>query len=53
MDTEEGDIALETQQDSDSRDEDIGDTQDAQAAGRTQKGKARERASQRPRKDRM
>ena len=31
--TEQGDIALETQQDSDSSDEDIADTQDTQAAG--------------------
>ena len=34
-DTEQGDIGLETQQDSDSSDE---DTQDTQAAGGTQKG---------------
>ena len=30
-DTEQGDIALETQQDSDANDEDISDTQDTQA----------------------
>ena len=36
LDTEQGDIGLETQQDSDSSDE---DTQDTQAAGGVQKGK--------------
>ena len=41
LDTEQGDIALETQQDSDSSDEDIADTQDTQAAGGTQKGKGK------------
>ena len=40
-DTEQGDIALETQQDSDSRDEYIADTQDTQAAGGTQKDKGK------------
>ena len=50
-DTEQGDIALETQQDSDSSDEDIADTQDTQAAGGHRWAKAR--ASQRPRKDKM
>ena len=40
-DTEQGDIALETQQDSDSSDEDIADTQDTQAAGGTQKGEGK------------
>ena len=38
-DNEHGDIAPETQQDSDSSDEDIADTQDTQAAGGTHKGK--------------
>ena len=37
-DTEQGDFALETQQDSDSSDEDIADTQ---AAGERQKGKGK------------
>ena len=40
-DTEQGDIALETQQDSDSSDEDVADTQDTQAAGGTLKGKCK------------
>ena len=40
-DTEEGDIVPETQQDSDSSDEDIADTQDTQAAGGTHKGKGK------------
>ena len=40
-DSEQGDIVLETQQDSDSSDEDIADTQDTQAAGGTQKGKGK------------
>ena len=40
-DTEQGDIAPETQQDSDSSDEDIADTQDTQAAGGTHKGKGK------------
>ena len=35
-DTEQGDIALETQQDSDSSDEDIADIQDTQAGGQGQ-----------------
>ena len=39
--TEQGDSALETQQDSDSNDDDIADTLDTQAAGRTQKGKGK------------
>ena len=42
--TEQGDIALETQQDSDLSDEDIADTQDTQAAGgRGVKGKSKSR----------
>ena len=36
LDTEQGDIALETQQDLDSSDEDIADTQDTQAEGQGQ-----------------
>ena len=40
-DTEQGDIGLQTQQDSDSSDEDIADTQDTHAAGGTQKGKGK------------
>ena len=40
-DTEQGDTSLETQQDSDSSDEDIADTQDTHAAGGTQKGKGK------------
>ena len=40
-DTEQGDILLETQQDSNSSDDDIADTQDTQAAGETQKGKGK------------
>ena len=40
-DTEQGDIALETQQESDSSAEDIADTQDRHAAGGTQKGKGK------------
>ena len=40
-DTEQGDIALETQQDSDSSDEDIADTQLTQAAGGTLKYKGK------------
>ena len=40
-DTEQGDIAPETQQDSDSSDEDIADTQDTQDAGGTHKGKGK------------
>ena len=40
-DTEQGDIALETQENSESSDEDIADTQDTQAAGGTQKGKGK------------
>ena len=35
-DTEQGGIALETQQDSDSSDEDVGDTQDTHATGVTE-----------------
>ena len=35
-DTEQGDIVLETQQDLDSSDEDIADTQDTQAEGQGQ-----------------
>ena len=50
-DTEQGDIALETQQDSGSSDEDIADSQDTQAAGGHRR--ARERASQRPGKSNM
>ena len=48
LDTEQGDIALETQQSSDSSDEDIADTQDTQADGGTRRAraKARARASQ-------
>ena len=42
-DTEQGGIALQTQQDSDSSDEDIADTQDTQVAGGTQKGKGKSR----------
>ena len=38
-DTEQGDIALETQHESDSSAEDIADTQDTHAAGGTRKGK--------------
>ena len=41
LDTEQGDIAPETQQDSDSSDEDIADTQDTQAAGGTHKGRGK------------
>ena len=41
LDTEQGDIVLETQQDSNSSDEDIADTQDTQATGGTQKGKGK------------
>ena len=41
-DTEQGDIAFETQQDSDSSDE---DTQDTQAAAGTQKGKGKGKPS--------
>ena len=40
-DTEQGDIALETQQESNSSAEDIADTQDTHAAGGTQKGKGK------------
>ena len=40
-DTKQGDIALETQQKSDSHAEDIADTQDTHAAGGTQKGKGK------------
>ena len=40
-DTEEGDFALETQQESDSSAEDTADTQDTHAAGGTQKGKGK------------
>ena len=40
-DTEQGDIAPEKQQDSDSSDEEIADTQDTQAAGGTHKGKGK------------
>ena len=47
-DTEQGDIALKTQQDSDSSDEDIADTQDTKAA----RGEQR-RASQGPGKGNM
>ena len=36
LDTEQGDIAPETQQDSDSSDEDIADTEDIQATGGTE-----------------
>ena len=36
----QGDIALETQQDSDSSDEDIADTQDTQAAGGERRARA-------------
>ena len=46
-DTEQGDIGLETQQDSDSTDE---DTQDTQAAGGTQKGKGKGKADKRCKK---
>ena len=45
-DTEQGDIAPETQQDSDSSDEDIADTQDTQAAGGHTRARAKARASQ-------
>ena len=38
-DTEQGEIALETQQELDSGAEDIADTQDTHAAGGTQNGK--------------
>ena len=48
-DTEQGDVVLETQQDSDSSYENIADTQDTQAAGRQK----RARASQRPGKGNM
>ena len=40
-DTEQGDIALETQQESDSSAEDIADTQDTHVTGETQKGKGK------------
>ena len=40
-DTEQGDIAPEIQQDSDSSDEDIADTEDTQAAMGTRKGKGK------------
>ena len=40
-DTEQGDIALETQQESNSSSEDIADTQDTHATGGTQKGKGK------------
>ena len=40
-DTEQGDISPETQQDFDSSDKDIADTEDTQAAGGTQKGKCK------------
>ena len=55
LDAEQGDIALETQQDSDSSDEDIADTQDTQAAQATQAAgrHRRAKASQRQRKDKM
>ena len=43
-DTEQGDIAIETQQDLDSSDEDIADTQDTHAAGGTQKGKGKSKS---------
>ena len=47
-DTEQGDIALETQQDLDSSDEDIADTQETQAAGWTQgKGKGKGKSTTR------
>ena len=46
-DTEQGDIAPETQQDSDSSDEDIADTQDTQAAGGTRKGKGKGKSTTR------
>ena len=45
-DTEQGDIALETQKGSDSSDEDIADTLDTQTAGGTRRAKAKARASQ-------
>ena len=49
LDTEQSDLALETQQDLDSSDGDIADTQDTQAAEGTQKSKGqRARASQGP-----
>ena len=41
LDTEQGDIAPETEQDSDSSDEDTADTQDTQAAGGTHRGKGK------------
>ena len=47
QDTEEGDIALETQQDSESSDKDIADTQVTQAAGGHRRARAKARASQR------
>ena len=40
-DTEQGDIGLETQQDSDSSDADIADTQDKQAAGGYKRARAK------------
>ena len=52
-DTEQGDIALETQQDSDSSDENICDTKDTQSAGGHRRAREKARASQRPRKDKM
>ena len=45
-DTEQGDIALETQQDSDSNDN-MADTQDAQATWGTQKGKGKDKSKNR------
>ena len=45
-DKEQGDIVPETQQDSDSSDEDIADTQDTQAAGGHTRARAKARASQ-------
>ena len=47
-DTEQGDTSLETQQDSDSSDEDIADTQDTHAAGETQKGKDKGKSKGKP-----
>ena len=48
-DTEQNDIALETQQDLDSSDQGIADTKDTQAAGGTQKGKGKGKGKSRTR----
>ena len=49
-DTEQGDIALETQHNTDSNDEDIADRQNTQASGWTQKGKSKGKGKSKTRK---